>query len=193
MTSYLNAKYGIEILHDDGITQILAGNIVPSEVGREADIGSVFLCGCVEGGVYRKFGTLDTDWLLVGDIPSYGSFFDVEEALTASNTTSTSYVDKLVFSTEDIPYGVYRIGWYYDWYVNANNSIFQFKITTNDVLFAEQTLPVEASSASEYAPASGFGYYVGAGVVEIKASYCGTRSGKTSSIKNLKIEIWRAE
>ncbi|RLA02977.1 MAG: hypothetical protein DRQ47_05980, partial [Gammaproteobacteria bacterium] len=63
-TRYLNAKNGIEILHEDGLTQILAGAQDPSIVGRTASIGSIFLRSDNGGGMYTKIGVSDTEWLL---------------------------------------------------------------------------------------------------------------------------------
>ena len=62
MTKYLNAKYGIEILHDDGTTQILAGEGDPSVVGRDAGIGSIFMRSDNGGGLFTKTGEAVTAW-----------------------------------------------------------------------------------------------------------------------------------
>jgi len=62
MTNYLNAKNGLEILHDDGLTQILSGDADPSELGLAADLGSIFLRHGGTFGIYQKKGPLDTDW-----------------------------------------------------------------------------------------------------------------------------------
>jgi len=62
VTKYLNAKHGIEILYDDGVTQILTGKYIPSSIGIAAEIGSLFLYGGPGAGLYNKIGDLDTDW-----------------------------------------------------------------------------------------------------------------------------------
>ena len=62
MTRYLNVKHGIEILHSDGTTQILAGFYDPSGAGLTAEVGSVFLCSISGGGLFIKTGISDTDW-----------------------------------------------------------------------------------------------------------------------------------
>lgn len=64
MTNYLNAKNGIEILHKDGLTQLLAGSGDPSVVGQVASIGSIFLRSDNGGGIYNKIGLNDNDWVL---------------------------------------------------------------------------------------------------------------------------------
>ncbi len=69
MTNYLNAKNGLEILHDDGLTQILSGDEDPSVDGREADLGSIFLRHSDPINIYQKKGPIDTDWQIA---TSYG-------------------------------------------------------------------------------------------------------------------------
>jgi hypothetical protein len=64
-TKYLKAKNGIEILHEDGVTQILSGNGDPSVIGVEAGIGSIFLRSDSEGKTYNKTGTSSTSWELI--------------------------------------------------------------------------------------------------------------------------------
>lgn len=64
MTKYLNAKNGIEILHKDGQTQLLAGSHDPTIEGQEAEIGSIFLRSD-GGGVYSKTGPGLLDWSIV--------------------------------------------------------------------------------------------------------------------------------
>lgn len=62
VTKYLNAKNGIEIWHDDGITQILAGASNPAAVGIDADVGSIYIHTIPAGTIYKKQGTGLTDW-----------------------------------------------------------------------------------------------------------------------------------
>jgi len=70
VTKYLNIKNGIELLHDDGTTQILAGAFDPSGIGMAATVGSLFLKGQPDGGLYFKCGIGVTDWLLVSSASS---------------------------------------------------------------------------------------------------------------------------
>jgi hypothetical protein len=83
MTKYMSARHGIEIWHDDGITQLLAGAGDPSVVGQVADIGAIYLCSTVSGALYSKSGPGDTDWL----INSYSS--------SASSALYKTYLDLL--------------------------------------------------------------------------------------------------
>jgi hypothetical protein len=63
-TNYLNAKNGIEILHKDGLTQILAGDGDPSIFGLEASIGSIFLRSDNGGGIYTKISSDLYGWIV---------------------------------------------------------------------------------------------------------------------------------
>jgi len=90
MTKYLNVKNGIEILHLDGLTQILAGSQDPSIVGKFASIGSIFLRSDNGGGIYTKIGANNTEWLLTSSgtdqITASGVIYtDLEDYYTGSN------------------------------------------------------------------------------------------------------------
>jgi hypothetical protein len=84
-TKYLNAKHGIEIWHDDGITQIIAGNGDPAEVGREASRGSVYLRSDNGGGIYTKIGDGDYDWQLTS--------VDINATFVSLTDTPNTYTD----------------------------------------------------------------------------------------------------
>jgi len=73
MTNYLNAKNGIEILHDDGLTQFLAGAGDPSVSGQVAGIGSIFLRCDNGGGIYNKINNTDIGWILIPTSTSSGT------------------------------------------------------------------------------------------------------------------------
>ena len=77
MTNYLNVKHGIEILHSDGLTQILAGTGDPSISGLEASIGSIFLRSDNGGGIYTKISNDDNGWVLTVSGPKTETFLQL--------------------------------------------------------------------------------------------------------------------
>jgi len=76
-TNYLNAKNGIEILHKNGTTQIIAGGFDPSVIGLDAEIGSIFLCSTVSGGLYNKVTTDQLGWVLTASGEVTKRFLDL--------------------------------------------------------------------------------------------------------------------
>lgn len=87
-TNYLVAKNGIEILHKDGLTQILAGNNDPSIVGVAASIGSLFLRSDNGGGIYAKIGDNITDWILTSSGTDINNFLELVD--TPGDYTSSA-------------------------------------------------------------------------------------------------------
>lgn len=85
-TRYLNVKNGIEILHSNGLTQILAGDIDPSSGdGLFAEIGSIFLSSYENGTIYSKSTSANTGWTAVNSsaltIDDYLRLFDRDKYL----------------------------------------------------------------------------------------------------------------
>ena len=73
-TNYLNTKNGIEILHDSGTTQIIAGDVDPITIGVTANVGSLYLH--INGNHYKKTGPNDTNWvILVEEAPEDGNLY----------------------------------------------------------------------------------------------------------------------
>lgn len=83
-TRYLNAKNGIEILHDGGTTQILAGELDPISAAVEANVGSIYLCSGVSGTIYKKFNSQPDGW-----IPDYD--FQLLKTYISLLDTPTTY------------------------------------------------------------------------------------------------------
>jgi hypothetical protein len=96
-TRYLNAKNGIEILHSEGTTQILAGNINPTTSGVDANVGSIYLN--TTGLSFIKVGELDTDWEITSqsitevntnlDGGSAASVYGGTESIDGGNASTT--------------------------------------------------------------------------------------------------------
>ena len=89
-TNYLNAKNGIEILHQTGQTQILAGSVDPTFVGIEASIGSIYLYSSISGTIYKKTGISSTSWTPDYDFQLIKNFID----LLDTPTTYSGHVGK---------------------------------------------------------------------------------------------------
>lgn len=96
MTNYLNAKNGIEIWHADGITQILAGTSDPSVLGVGADVGAIYIHTTSSGNIYKKYGSLDTEWrniyTTVGGGASVATFLELSDTPSTYNNSVGKYV-----------------------------------------------------------------------------------------------------
>lgn len=86
-TNYLNAKNGIEILFGCGQIQLLAGTYDPSSVGIEAAVGSLYMCSCTSGTIYKKAGTGVYDW--IADYNWSSSVESIRDFLSLIDTPTT--------------------------------------------------------------------------------------------------------
>ena len=87
ITNYLNAKNGIEILFSDGEIQLLAGTSDPSIVGQDASIGSIYMCSCTSGTIYKKSGLSEYDW--TADYDWSSSVETIRDFLALTDTPTT--------------------------------------------------------------------------------------------------------
>jgi len=120
---------------------------------------------------------------------TFGSQFQQETDDSETQTTSTSYVQRLRMTTPSLPSGTYRVGWYYEWQVTGLTDYLariQVNDTTNIVEVREEA--VDAGS-NQWFPRSGFGYFTGFGVLNIDLDY----AVPTNSVKmrRARLEIWR--
>jgi len=123
----------------------------------------------------------------------FGSEFQEASSESESSTTSETYQQKLRLTTDLLPYGKYRIGWYYEWKYDNGVHDFKARIQINDsTTIMEQQEEVKDTGTNQAHTNSGF-YYADSisGVQNIDLDYCSSYSGKTAYIKRSRLEIWR--
>jgi len=125
--------------------------------------------------------------------PVFGKNFQEASSLTLSETTATSFQQKLRMTTSTLPIGKYRLGWSYSWQYGLASNDFKGRIQFNDdkVMMEHQEEPKDQYSDQERY-CTGFLYFSVASEqsINIDLDYCGA-SGSTASIFNARLEIWR--
>ena len=153
MTKYLNAKNGIEIWHDAGITQILAGTYDPSVIGLDADIGAIYICTVPSGILYKKQGSGITDWSGISSSTTNLEYY-YEESLFESSTTSLGYQNKITLS--GVPSGDFLFMWCFDWSVYNKNTDMLVSVNLNTTYSITEYELIPENENVWYS-ASGFG------------------------------------
>ena len=142
----------------------------------------------------------------IGDILDvYGKFgANFNEFITEdpASTTDTTWYTKAILTVSGIPYGFYRIGWYYEW--QMNNSNFEFKaqllITSSGIGTGIEDTSIimehaeRPSSATSWSSHTGFYYYnntVSGTDIDIELQFASSSLGKTASMRRSRIEFWR--
>ena len=122
--------------------------------------------------------------------PDFGSWYGWNNSDAQSTTTSTTYINKLTYTTPTIPAGYYRIGWQFEWRRNSTTNDFRARVqvdnTTNIMEMHE-----ESKDPNSWHPASGFDIIqLTAGSHTIDIDFAGETTGSTSYIRRARIEFW---
>lgn len=107
----------------------------------------------------------------------------------SSSTTSSEFKQKVSLTTNSIPSGTYRIGWYSEISNTKKNKQTSIRIQVNDnAILAEPSL--EVRDVDSWIPYSGFSYVSLSGVNTIDMDYKTEKKG-VANIRYVKLEIWR--
>ena len=123
----------------------------------------------------------------------FGSEFHEASSDGESSTTSTSYQQKLRLTTSNLPSDAkYRIGWYYEWQYSDRRNDFRARVQINDsdTIMEQQQEPKDEGS-DQWHTCSGFAYTTESGILNIDLDYNSSSSSDTSSIRRVKLELWR--
>ena len=124
----------------------------------------------------------------------YGTESGYIEALDEASTTSTTYVQRLRFTSADIPAGTYRIGWSALQATAKASLSVGFRVQLDDTTdLTEYLSQIEVVWPDSYHPHGGFRYVVlTSGVHTVDVDHR-TESGPGggSYIKDVTIEFWR--
>jgi hypothetical protein len=123
----------------------------------------------------------------------FGTGFMTAEDATTSQTTSTTYQQKLRLDTvTSVPAGTYRIGWSFKWTGSSASSEFEGVVDVDDTTIVGD-ISSKPASANNQQFFSGFHYITfGAdGIHTVDIDYRSGSTGKTASIADVFIEFWR--
>lgn len=135
---------------------------------------------------YENIGTI------IEQFGIFGSSATVTGSESVSSTTSTTHQEKLTTTISGLPYGIYRIGWYYQWQQANSNFKFLARIQTDDAdtIMTHEERP---SNAGSWTSQSGFYYSTVSGAVQLDLDFATESNGKLCSIRNARLEFWRVE
>lgn len=120
------------------------------------------------------------------------SEFDYDEDLDWSSTSSTSWQRKLRLTTQNLPAGLYRIGWSYRWHRDADNRDYAARVelnNTTDIMLHEEE-PSD-SDDNQKLRVGGFAYHSLSGINTIDIDFRNVQGGSTSYMAEARLEIWK--
>ena len=128
----------------------------------------------------------------------FGDEYQLMEVIPTASTSDTDFVEVASMITTDLPSGIYRIGWYYEWSgdnpakeidvrIQVNNSA-----TTNDI--HNNLQEPKDNDITHRQPISGFSPAMSlAGIHIIDLDFRSTSNSATVYIRNVRIELWRVK
>lgn len=163
-------------------------------VHRFTDLQDVTTTYSGNSGYLLRVNTTESgiEFVDYDDIASdFGSFVGDVSDDTESSTNSTTYIQKLSLSLNDLQAGRYRIGWYFEW--SMSNSSFRFdakvELDDSDTLGVLYTRP---NCSYSWHDNSGFSYVnLTEGSHYIDLDYRSSHCSKSASIRRARLEIWR--
>lgn len=111
-----------------------------------------------------------------------------------SNTTSAAYQQKLRLTTSDLPAGLYRICWAFNYSSDDENEEMLFQVQVNDLITVFDGRPVQKKKITNgvYNYLSGAYPIALSGINNIDLDFANS-NGKTTYIKNALLEVWRVQ
>lgn len=122
---------------------------------------------------------------------NFGNGFYYKEDLTQSSTNSKTFVEKLSANLSELSAGIYRIGWYFEWDISSEKSLFFARIQMNDTTEIGSLAATAASASPSWSMSSGFYYTtISDGLLQVDIDFRSEVKNKTAYIRNTRIEIW---
>jgi len=121
----------------------------------------------------------------------YGLSFTNFEEVGPLSTTSVSFLNALDTGNLNVPAGTYRVGWYLEWSISNSSYPFVCRLLMDNETSIMET-NIRTPDASSWNVMSGFKYViVSSGTHYVDVDFKSTKSGKTASIRNIRLEFWR--
>ncbi|ARR74925.1 hypothetical protein SAGO17_0005 [Mimivirus AB-566-O17] len=184
---HTNTNTGTEQSFINGSFQFSAGTIIKLQ--------SVILDGnnLRVAPLGTSISILRLEPLTVGEqgLVIFGTELNYVESTSTTSTNSTNYVQKIRLVTDNIPSGIYRVGFYYIWTIDNTNQDFSSRIQIDDSLVIHETTESTQRSNQDIAT-SGFSHIsLTLGVHTIDLDFKVASTNTSASIKEARIEIWR--
>jgi hypothetical protein len=121
----------------------------------------------------------------------FGSELGYVESTNTTSANSVTYIQKLRLTTDNIPSGTYRVGFYYIWTIDNTNQDFTSRIEIDDTLTIHETTESIQRSNQDIATSGFVHITLSLGVHTIDLDFRVASTNTTASIKDARIEFWR--
>ena len=122
--------------------------------------------------------------------PDFGSWYGWNISDAESTTNSNSYVNKLTYTTPNIPAGYYRVGYQFEWRRNTTGNDFKARLQLDSATTIME-INEEPKDPNSWYLRHGFDIiYLTAGSHTFTLDFCGETTSATSRIRRARLEFW---
>jgi len=122
---------------------------------------------------------------------TFGSWYGWATSDSTSSTNSTSYVNKLIYTTPTVPAGDYRIGWQFEWRRNSTGNDFKARVQIDDTTTLME-MNEESKDPNSWHHVGGFSISsLSNAIHHIDIDFSGETTSNRSYIRRARIEFWR--
>ena len=119
----------------------------------------------------------------------FGSEYLDVESETESSTSSTQYVQKVTMTTNDLPNGKYRIGWYVEANATSTKGSVETQVDRGGVVLGNGRH--EPKDSNNWIECSGFRTETISGIQTIQLQFKRSGGNATAKVRRARLEIWR--
>jgi len=132
------------------------------------------------------------DPTISGGVSASLTNFEYKVDLTSSQTTNTSYVNKLSLTVSGVPAGNYRLGWSLEWRQSKTNAEFWARVQRDGVeVYWEYEASPYVDVAFHYIVTNFYYMVLTSGTHTFNLDYRTSNSSTVSYIRSTKFEFWR--
>jgi hypothetical protein len=117
----------------------------------------------------------------------FGSEYGDAESASESETTSTSFTEKLSHTTGTLPNGRYRIGYSCELSQASSGNLALVEVKVGATIIAEASM----ESDSDYHSVGGFAYMDLSGAQTLVINYRTNNATNAAKVRRARLEIWR--
>ena len=133
-----------------------------------------------------------TYWNILVQSNVFGQNYQSAVSESSVSTTSTTFQNKVTLTTNSLPSGVYRIGWYFMWQLSSVSTLYKARVMLNGATtLMNITIQPQSATTTLRHPIAGF-YNTGtiSGIQTITIDYGVVTTG-TAYIESARLEIWQ--
>lgn len=186
--------YSFHSTANTSVSQAIISSTIQFSAGSSIKLQGIITDGSnieTTGGSGLTILRLEPLSVSVSGLVAFGTEFNYVSSSSVSSSNSIAYVQKIRLTTDNIPQGTYRIGFYYIWSLDSTNRNFSIRVQIDDSLVIHEVTN-SISQIDQDSSHSGFVIIpLSSGVHTIDLDFKVANNNTVATISNTRIEMWR--